>query len=448
MSEPISAGAPSGRHRRARSLRNWFCAFWLMLLVAVTGTLAVGGQPDPRDPGTVLDGPWRFRAGDDARWAAPVTDDRSWDRIILVSKPDSRDGDVGVPGYLEGWRAHGHPDLEGYGWYRREVTLPPQGEFVLVGPPAVDDGYEMFWNGNPIGGVGKLSGIPKVNSTRPMLARLPASHGAHSGVLAIRVYMQPGIDRDRLSGGLRTVPVLAPGVQGEALYRAQWRRTIAGYIVDAVEPAAMLVLAVIAAFAAPVLPRRRFARWTAFALAAAAFLRLGNAISAWTDWMSLPTLLWQNGVVLAPLAKLGWALAWNQWTDGRDRPFVSAAAVAAWMMLVAGELTQIPLLSGSGRAVFALCLVAILIRIVRHGNHEWLASAAMLLTATGLFASDLSALGVPGIWFPFGIGVSRSQYAYALALPLVAFALVALKRGAMSATEPTRAEAAPATSTS
>jgi len=37
----------------------------------------------------------------------------------------------------------------------------------------------------------------------------------------------------------------------------------------------------------------------------------------------------------------------------------------------------------------------------------------MLSMATGLFASELSAINVPGIWFPFGIGVSRTQYAYA-----------------------------------
>jgi len=87
-------------------------------------------------------------------------------------------------------------------------------------------------------------------------------------------------------------------------------------------------------------------------------------------------------------------------------------------------LAHSPYLSGSGRAVIALCLAATAIRIARHGEHRLLALAAMLLTATGLFAGDLSALGIPGIWFPFNIGVSRSQYAYALALPLLAFALI------------------------
>jgi hypothetical protein len=31
---------------------------------------------------------------------------------------------------------------------------------------------------------------------------------------------------------------------------------------------------------------------------------------------------------------------------------------------------------------------------------------------------------VPGIWFPFGIGVSRSQYIYAIVIPLLALLIV------------------------
>jgi hypothetical protein len=80
------------------------------------------------------------------------------------------------------------------------------------------------------------------------------------------------------------------------------------------------------------------------------------------------------------------------------------------------------------RAVFASCLAVVAIRILRRGDHRLLAGATLLLTATGLFAADLSALSVPGIWFPFNIGVSRSQFAYALALPLLACALFVQKR--------------------
>jgi hypothetical protein len=43
----------------------------------------------------------------------------------------------------------------------------------------------------------------------------------------------------------------------------------------------------------------------------------------------------------------------------------------------------------------------------------------------GLFGGELlDTIGVPGIWFPFGIGVSRTQYVYAIAIPLLAFFIV------------------------
>jgi hypothetical protein len=402
-----------------------FWIVWLVLVLGVAGLLAIGGRPDPPGLGRALDGSWRFHAGDNLGWASPTADDRSWDRLLLVSRPDIRDSDVGIPGYLDGWRARGHPRLEGYGWYRRQVTLPSQGDLVLLGPPAVDDGYEIYWNGRRIGGVGRLAGPPRVSSTRPMLMTLPAPDGTRTALLAIRTFMQPGIDRDLQSGGLRTVPVLASRNDGEALYRAQWHRTIAGYVVDAVEPAAMVLLAAIAFFGASTLPRPGFARWAACALVLSGCGRLGNAITAWTEALSLPTLLWLNGLVLAPAAKLAWTLCWNQWTDGRSRRHIPFVAVAAWIASILAELARIQPLASAGRAVFALLLVAIAARIARHGTHRLLALAAMLLTSIGLFAADLSALGIPGIWFPFNIGVSRSQYAYALALLVLAYALAA-----------------------
>jgi hypothetical protein len=52
-----------------------------------------------------------------------------------------------------------------------------------------------------------------------------------------------------------------------------------------------------------------------------------------------------------------------------------------------------------------------------------------LVTLASIMASIfggelLDPIGVPGIWFPFGIGVSRSQYIYAIVIPLVAFLIV------------------------
>jgi hypothetical protein len=98
-----------------------------------------------------------------------------------------------LPGYLAGWYARGHPNLEGYGWYRRRVALPAQGDLALLGPTMVDDGYEMFWNGKPIGGIGRLGHDPKVVGARPFLVRLPPSASERSALLAIRTFMQPAL---------------------------------------------------------------------------------------------------------------------------------------------------------------------------------------------------------------------------------------------------------------
>jgi len=61
-------------------------------------------------------------------------------------------------------------------------------------------------------------------------------------------------------------------------------------------------------------------------------------------------------------------------------------------------------------------------RIVRSGPMRILALVTLTSIMAGLFGGELlDPIGVPGIWFPFGIGVSRTQYVYAIAIPLVAF---------------------------
>jgi ABC-type multidrug transport system permease subunit len=50
-----------------------------------------------------------------------------------------------------------------------------------------------------------------------------------------------------------------------------------------------------------------------------------------------------------------------------------------------------------------------------------LALAALVSIIAAFFGGELlDPIGVPGIWFPFGIGVSRTQYVYAIAIPLLA----------------------------
>ena len=407
----------------SRRLALSFCILAAIVLGLVVAVLAIGGRPDPAGPAITLDGAWRFHPGDNPSWADPRTDDRDWDRLDLVSLPSNRDDDVGLPGWLAGWRAHGHPDLEGYGWYRRRIVLPAQGDLALLGPTMVDDGYEMFWNGRPIGGIGKLGPTPRVIGARPFLVALPRLADQRAGVLAIRTFMQPGLDRNGISGGLRSAPTLTTAAFGETLHRAQWMRTIAGYIVEIAIPAMMVLLAGIALAIAPSIARPGFARWLAIALVATACLRLGNAIAAWTDLLDAPTLDRQNAVVLSPLAMLAWTAAWNAHAGGRGRSIVLGCAVAAWAARVAGAIAHLPDLITIARLAFAILFAVIAVRIALRGARRLPALAAMALIAIALFVSELSRLGAPTIWFPFNIGVTLSQYAYALSLLLLPFAL-------------------------
>ena len=80
--------------------------------------------------------------------------------------------------------------------------------------------------------------------------------------------------------------------------------------------------------------------------------------------------------------------------------------------------------SGSRLGSIAL-FVVIGARIVRSGPMRILALVTLALIVVALFGGELlDPIGVPGIWFPFGIGVSRTQYVYAIAIPLLAFLIV------------------------
>ncbi|TPG10992.1 glycoside hydrolase family 2 [Rhodanobacter glycinis] len=413
--------------RTQRGLLAGIIAATLIALAVVIVTLAVGGRADPprlRAATSNLDGAWRFRIGDDLRWANANTDDRGWETMDLSAPPGSHDADVGLPGYVGGWMSHGHPGYRGYAWYRRMVTVPSGNRaWDLLGPTAVDDGYELYWNGARLGGSGRLGAAPRVVGTRPMLFALPADAPGTRGVLAIRTYMQPGNDASADGGGMHIAPLLAPRPESHALYRVQWWRTIAGYIVDLIEPIAMFALAGLG-----LMFRRRsshpgFLALAGIALVLSALKRLENPTYAWTDLLSLPAYVWWMNALLAPLGMAAWALAWNRWCPRAWRT-IDVAALALAVAGVAGGAMHVTALTHVSRLGLLALLVLIAMRMVRDGPMRVTALATMAWVLIAQFPDELSAIGIPGIWFPLGIGVSRTQYAYAVAIPLLAVLIV------------------------
>jgi hypothetical protein len=85
-----------------------------------------------------LRGPWRFRTGDDTRYAARDYDDDTWETIPVPLT----------------WEQAGHPDYDGSAWYRTHFTLPAAShapDTLRLDLGKVDDGDETFINGVKVG---------------------------------------------------------------------------------------------------------------------------------------------------------------------------------------------------------------------------------------------------------------------------------------------------------
>lgn len=426
MPQSTPSTAPSADPTQRRLLAG-IVIVTLLIAILMIADLAIGGRPDPaplRAASTLLDGSWRFHTGDDPRWSAADTDDSGWETMDMTAPPGSHDGDVGLPDYVGGWMAHGHPDHHGYAWYRRTVTVPAgSAAWDILGPTLVEDGYELYWNGQLLGGSGRLGPDPRPVGTRPLKFALPAGAAGTRGVLAVRAYMLPSSGASADGGGMHTPPILSPRPTSDALHRAQWQRTIAGYILDAVEPAAMLALVGLALAYGSRSSRKGFLVFACIALALTAARRLNNAIVAWTDLQDLVTYTWLASMMWVP-TMTAWVLAWNRWCLPAWRS-IDALAVALGVAGIVGALAHLPTWTSVSRLGSIALFVVIVVRIVRGGPMRVLALVTLASILASLFGPELlDTIGVPGIWFPFNIGVARTQYIYAISIPLLAFLIV------------------------
>lgn len=90
-----------------------------------------------------LGGRWQFREGDNPAWADPSFDDYFWAQIT-ADKP---------------WGLQNHANYAGFAWYRRHITISPApgaSPDVALLIPAVDEVYEIYWNGVLVGHLGRM----------------------------------------------------------------------------------------------------------------------------------------------------------------------------------------------------------------------------------------------------------------------------------------------------
>ena len=141
-----------------------------------------------------LKGPWKFQIGDSPidpktgkpLWAEPSFDDSGWELIDL--KPPTGEFDPAGPerSRVPGWRAKGHPNYWGWAWYRLAISLAEEHQnLALAGPTYVDGAYQVFSNGDLLGGMGifKTGKAPRSYWSHPAMFLLPDAGPAarHTG---------------------------------------------------------------------------------------------------------------------------------------------------------------------------------------------------------------------------------------------------------------------------
>lgn len=266
-------------------------------------------------PEMKVDGEWRFRPGDSPRaagsnaplWASPAFDDASWKQVSADTLDDQK-----IP-YTQ------------FAWYRRRVTIdrqdPSQKLAILV---RAADTYEVYWNGQLLGGVGKVP--PHFNWPDFDTAAFPlplASQSSVSGMLAIRVwcYYPNSLGSDC---GLLDPPVIGDA----ALEQARPQKRLQSYLIqDYLYTGVVALTLLIALVALLVYLRGRrdilYLWFALFLLGAAAFNASDYVIAA--NWANFKDDLANGGLNAAFLLLVLWLFG----LQGRSRPrrIVSALAL-------------------------------------------------------------------------------------------------------------------------
>jgi hypothetical protein len=426
--------------RREEMTLMVFRCFMAMIVAAVACASGVAAQErmTPVDVTigrsvTTLTGPWKFRVGDDARWARPDYDDSSWETVDLTAPPGAHDGDVGLSGYVPGWGAKGHRGYVGYAWYRLHLSLhaPADMALSLAGPPSVDDAYQIFLNGDLLGGSGDFTHAPPVaHSAQPHLFAVPTEVSGGGTLLAFRVWMGPWSLSDPSAGGIHIAPQLGERREVGAHYKLQWLETFDGYIVEVVEALVFLLLALMGLSLRLFDQGDRAYSWFAAALGLTALHRANQAFFYWGQLETVHEFELLIVVLVIPTMMGTWLLAWHAWFASSRRIWLPRAVAAFTIAYMAAEFLSASWFQGllprglvaacaaivvAIRLIFLLLLAVVVYDGVHDGGREaWYAVPAVIAIGTGLFARELSYVHVRGIWFPFGTGVSRTQFAYAV----------------------------------
>ena len=425
-----------GIQQNAKSALTLYLMLFVTLLLVISVTIYLSYFPTTeaalhadRNIST-LNGPWKFMVGDSMQYAQSNYDDSRWETTDLTAPPGAHDDDVGLSGYIPGWTAKGHSNYSGYSWYRLKVSLDslPGDNLAIAAPTAVDDAYQLFVNGSLFGGAGNFSGTMQVvYSVQPRMFLLPENAKKEGNVtVAFRVWMSPA-SLSPGSGGIHTAPALGEKAHIEKKYRFQWTQTIKGYIVEVALPIMFVLLGITMFLQNRSKNPGRSCKWFITALVLLGLMRLNQAVYYWFQIENAHLSDIIGPVILKSLVLGSWLMAWREWFDLRRPKWLPGIIAILSLVYMGAQLFGLSWVSNHvintsfltigdyvRMLLLALMLFTLYQGIHKQGAKGWIDLLAALLMSIALFPKEVSDLHlIPGIWFPYGVGVSRGQFFYA-----------------------------------
>ncbi|GAA4798684.1 hypothetical protein GCM10023231_29340 [Olivibacter ginsenosidimutans] len=177
-----------------------------------------------------------------------------------------------------------------------------------------------------------------------------------------------------------------------------------------------------------------------------ALVRANQAIYFWLQIENTHQYDIVTTVILRPLILGSWFMAWWEWYELHRPRWMPKMITILTLAYMVAQLLGLPWVSDSiNDTLFhkiadyiRLLFVASMLFVISQGilnqkRKEWSVLVAIVLVSIGLFSQEIATLHIfPGIWFPYGVGVSSTQYAYAAFVLLMYIILIQRHRKALS----------------
>jgi hypothetical protein len=417
-------------------------AVWIGLAAAARSAVAEHASAPPPSISRIklgnsdadLNGPWKFRTGDNMAWAQPDFDDSNWGTMDLTAP-----GGAGTNDFIPGWTAMGYPGYSGYAWYRLQVDVQgTDSALALKMPHDADDAYQVFVDGKLIGEFGAFGkGHVTAYNSQPRGFPLPKSIRGGVITIAIRMWMDSAtrfLSPD--AGGMHEPPVLgtAQAIASEVQLDWDYEDHLLGS--GFLETLILLLALVVALSLVWLDPGEESFRW--LGLVSLAILA-DNAITLTVNYTAIigqtPAVILVQ-VILVNLFIGLWVIFWGYWFRIDHISRLHRAVWSLVLLLMAGTAMLSPPLHGqvvpthfgpsiqtallTVKLVLAVVLFVVTYLGIRKDKAEgWMALPAVLLAAIANYQRELHMIHVQTRFAVLGYSINLGTVSTCLSLLLV-----------------------------